>query len=350
VFAELIVQNATAAGVLLGGTLLLGLTRLRWWAALPVLLGSLGLILGMGSLPEPPLTAFPGRGLLTLLLWLAFGVAARAARPLLPRSLGVAAVVAGALMGDLAAALLLAPQARDARTAARVGLCCAAGGLLSPMGTPATLLLVEASLLAPIALPLALLAWPRGQRDQAGSLPATGLLATLTVLASVLPELRLPLLALGAAMLAALGRARLRPILAETPMALFGWLVAAAVAAWAALHLGLLQQIQVGLETTLDVLPDQGPVLVAGAASLVSLLAGEGAGALLLEATLGATWTGPSESLPTALALGLAVGGVGPAWLALGAGGHRLAERLRWLALPLALQLAAALLWLTWFL
>ncbi len=331
---DLLVRNATAGGVLLGLALLLGLGR-RWSAVavLPVL-GAAGCAVAFHWVPVERLAGAPVVELGTLSAWLLLGFAGRAARPMLPRSAGLAALVAGALLGDLAAVALLAPRAQDGRTAVRIALVASAGGLLSPIGTPVTLLLVSSAEVAPLAVLLALVAWPGGCRiDGEGSAPASALLAAIALFAAARPELAPLVLVVGSVVLGLMGRRSLG--LSKLPFEALAWVGAITFVAWSVRHSGLFEQALVGIEMVeqrawLD------PLLF-GAAFVFGAVAGEPAGALVVASMLD-TAAHPLPPVALPLAVGLGVGGLGPLLLCRGP--------LREALLPLSLQVAVALAWL----
>lgn len=200
-------RNAAALGGLLGLTVLLGPARLRWpWLGPALALLALGTAAGLGALaPGAPLAPFPVEAALTLAGWFLLGSAARAAGgPRLPRHPGYAALLAGILMGDLAAAAWILPAVRDRALGARLAMVAAAGGLMSPIGTPARLLLSGLPELGWMPALLVLLVFPLGSTS-APELPR-GRLAVSAVLLAVMgvaftPEWRLPAVVGGAVLL-----------------------------------------------------------------------------------------------------------------------------------------------------
>ena len=139
----------------------------------------------------------PWEALWVLLAWVEFGALVRWAGGFPLRGpLGPLAFLGGALIGELPATILLAPRAADARTRVRVALTASAGALLSPVGSPVTLLVLEPGSLGALPFLLAALAWPRGwaQDNARGAvLPLTrsGLSANLAVFLAVVGSLLL---------------------------------------------------------------------------------------------------------------------------------------------------------------
>jgi hypothetical protein len=98
-----------------------------------------------------------------LLAWIEFGVIARWAGGFPVRGpLGPLALVGGAILGDIGASVLLAPRAATPLQKARVALTASAGAMLSPIGTPVTLLLVDPAAFGLLPIALAAISWPRG--------------------------------------------------------------------------------------------------------------------------------------------------------------------------------------------
>ena len=106
----------------------------------------------------------PWESLWLLLVWLEFTLLVQWAGGVPIRGpLGPLAFFGGAFVGELGAAVLLCPRAGDPGNRARVALTASAGAMMSPLGSPVTLLLVEPGhfgLLLPLVL--AGVAWPRG--------------------------------------------------------------------------------------------------------------------------------------------------------------------------------------------
>ena len=327
---EPFLRNLAVGGGLLAVTALLALGRRRWWAAVLPLGGAVGLAVGLRWMPFEPLAGAPVPEVATLLVWVLMGCAARVARPMLPRNAGLAALIAGGLMGDIAAMVLLAPRAPDGRTAARMACVASAGALLSPIGTPATLLLVGPAELAPVAALLALVAWPGARRlDGSGSPTASILLVATAAAAAAWPHGSITAMAFCAALLAGLGLRAQRTL--RLPWGRLLFLVAVSAVAWSARHAGLWEQAIAGVERVagaswLD------PALAAGA-FLLAALVGEPTAALALASMLD-TAAHPLPPLALPLALGVGVGGLGPLLLS----GARVREAL----VPLSLQLAVA--------
>lgn len=331
---ELFFRNAAIAGGLLGLTLLCGLARKRPWVALIPIVGAVSCALGFHWLPAEPLTGAPVLEFTTLATWLLLGFAGRTAQPMLPRSAGMAALLGGALLGDLAAIALLAPRAPNGRTAVRMALVASAGGLLSPIGSPVTVLFASPAELAPLAALLALVAWPGGERVEGeGSAPASALLLATALFTTATPTWTPLILLGGSALMLAMGarRAKVTPV----PWGALAWIGGVAVVAWSARHAGLSEQLLFGLESV-EGAAWLTPALFGGA-FVVAAVGGEPGGALMAASILDTT----AHALPRfdlALAVGLGVGGLGPVLLSRGPWREAL--------IPLTLQVAVALAWL----
>jgi len=327
------VLNAVVGGVLAGAFLLFWQPRRWWWLVGIPVVAAIGCAIGLGWMPARPLDGAPTLEAGTLLAWLALGFAGRAAGPMLPRSAGVAAVLGGALLGDLAAIALLSPRAPDGKTAVRMALVASAGALLSPIGTPVTLLLASPTELAPLAVLLALVAWPGGARvDGTGSVPASVVLLSTALLAAAWPDHVLWTLLGGAALCALMGRSHLRTV--KLPLGGLAWVIGAAVVAWSARHSGAFAEVLISVEWA------QGAAWLEPAAFGIGALAGMGsepAGALLAASLVDTTAGGPPPQT-LALAVGVAIGGLSP--IALTGGPWRAA------VVPYLLQLLVALVWL----
>ncbi len=334
---------ALAAG-LSGGPLALALLLGRRgpaaaWALL-IAAAVAGWRLGVYTAAPSLLLEWPWSPLALALGWLLVGAAARRCGGLsLGPSLGLSALIGGALLGDVAAAGLIAGQVEDPRRAARAALVASAGAALSGIGTPATLLVARPGAIWPAALLCAAVAWPRGP---GGARPAgrTGLTAGLAIAALISwwsPAGGLAL-AGGALLIAgAVPRLGRREALAAAQLA------AVAGLSWLAWRSGALGIAERGLGWA-AALPGGG-ALPALAGWLAGAAGGEPAAALALaalgEAPLRPSWPG----LGAAAAAGLSAGGLGPL---LACGGLRAGWRI-WLlqgatvAAWAALSLPAAL-------
>ncbi|MCB9758784.1 MAG: hypothetical protein H6739_03010 [Alphaproteobacteria bacterium] len=306
-----LVRNVVAAGVALGVGLLLGPLR-RWgWLSGLLLGGAVGVAFAIGVADTArPWEGAPLMSLAVLVGWLALGSVARACGGAFSLGgMGGTALLSGALMGDLAAAALLAPQCEDPRDAAKVALVASAGGMLGPLGTPAGTLLVGADALWPLALVTALVAWPRGPAPE-GNPMAAGVLALAAVLTAVVG----PLVGLGAGLVGFLALSPRSALdgLRALPIAPALWLGTWTGLIWLARRAGLFVDLGVGLNRIEELAPGALAPGLALSGALVGALAGEPAGAMLGEAALTASVVPADPARLTWLAGGLAVGGLGP--------------------------------------
>ena len=301
-------RNAVVGGVLLGLIGLLGPFRRRALVALIPLGAALGAAIGFGFRPVEPAAPLD---LAALLPWLLLGITARAARPWLPRQAGVAAVLGGLVLGDLATALLLGPRCADGRTAIRVALVASGAALVSPIGTPSCVLMSTSPELVALAVALILVAWPRGELTPAEGRPAvTALLAALAVAAWFVPIW--PVLG-GAIVLGLVGLRDLRST--PIPWGPIAWIAGAGVVVQLVDHAGTLAEVAVGLEWLTGLMPQAMSAATFVVAVVAAALMGEGA-ASLAGATLLDTYVG---GLPHGVVMiGLTVGGLGPVLLARG--------------------------------
>ncbi len=293
----------------------------------------------LGALTPTDLLHLPdwtglSQGSLSLLLWVLLGVLARAAGGVsLPGPPILSAIAAGALIGELGAAGLIAGAGlTDRRAAARLALAAAGGAMIGRIGDPALLLLMDRVgwSLAPLGLLTALVALPGGPLPRLSGRPLVTGAAAIIATAAVLAGSHLPaVLAAGCLLMAALAggalrRVDLRPV---------GWclgLVALVVLSTAG---GLAELAAWGLELVAESLG--GPLLVLIGA-LIAVL-GEGiTGALLGSAILDRALDLTVPDVSVALAAGLATGGLAPLVIA----GAVREGLLRWSA-----QVLLAVLW-----
>lgn len=311
---------AVGLGCVLGVTLLLARLE-RWW---PLALGlaalAVGLAVGLQVLPQgAPLASWRGLDLAVLLGWLMLGAGARKLRPRLWGPLGLQAVVAGLVLGDLGAAALMAGLVEDPEKRARAALVASGAALLSPIGTPATLLMARPWELGLLPLALILVVWPRGEASSEGRIAVTVGLAAVAGLA-----LWSPLVVAVAGLGVALWTRQL-------PWRAMVWLAGLSVVAAAAQSSGAVHQLGLGLDyLVLAAGPDLAHLALAGAVSGIALLSGEAPAALVFQQVIEANHLFKDPALPALLAASVGVGGL--------IGGPR-ALRLWWR------QLAVLLVW-----
>jgi hypothetical protein len=152
------VAAACAVVLLLAGPLR------RWLPELAVVAMAVAMTV-VGAWGQPAFVHGPALVGLVGLAGLGFGARALGATaPRSPRALAAAAALGGALFGGLPAAAVLVPSAPDGKSGARIALIAHAAGLLSPLGSPARLLVawdVAATLaLTPVALLGIASCWP----------------------------------------------------------------------------------------------------------------------------------------------------------------------------------------------
>ncbi len=311
-------RDAVIVAALCAGLLLLNPSA-RARALAPLLaVGAVAAGLGLGFLVGADLLNLPswtglGAEAASLVGWALFGMAARRApRPWLPGPPALVAWLAGALFGEVAGAALVAAPAKDREQAARLAMAAAAGGLVGRVGDPALLALgerVSPLLLLPLSALLLLLARPRETPEAGGSRAVTAVGLAVAVGAALLPGMAAAPLLVGAVVLLALGwRRAAEPGTWREPLWVLGSVTLALIGAIS----GLWELLAGSLEWMAN---DWGAVPLgplAGLAGLVALfvdgpLAGLGAAAALDRAL---DLRGPGVGF--ALAVGAAVGGMGP--------------------------------------
>lgn len=259
------------------------------------------------------------------------------------------ALILGACMGELAAALVLGRHARDGAAAARLALTAAAGALIGRVGDPVLGLNADSSLLgwAPLWLAVAIgvvVARPRAadlaSRGEEGSLAPLGVCLFGAVGATIMPAWGPVILGLVGLMLVALGARRPGR---GPALELVLWVGASVVLVVLATAAGLPEVAAWGLEEAQE-LPGvlAGPLL--GGLSLVFATLVDGpAAALFLDATLARALELRLPGGAQFAALGAGVGGLGPLVIA---GGLR-AGWWRWLltALLTCVLWAAFVVW-----
>lgn len=315
------------------------------WVLLGFLVAAYGGGLAVGALqPLDPvyLPGWTGMGASAglLVLWAAYGAVARAAGGArMPGTPLFGAVLSGAVLGELAAAALVAAGASDQKSAARLALAASAGGLLGRVGDPAMLLLAERDpdmlfVLAPMALLCILILLPGGPLEAPKGRWSVSAVGAATALGAVLlgPHAWIALL-LGMVGLAALaGRAGLKEIDWQLPVktALIGGLIISAAAG------GIPELIAEGLEFAQRLTGAALKPLVAAVSALAAAALDSTGAALLADATLDRARSLTTSGVAASMAAGIAVGSVGPLLVA---GALREGWKL-WLA-----QIGIAVLW-----
>jgi len=260
-----------------------------------------------------------------LLAWVEFVHLARWAGGFPIRGpLGPLAFLGGAFLGEIGAVLLLAPRAPTAGLKARVALTASAGALMSPIGSPVTLLLVEPGTFGWLPLALAALSWPSGWAQDDPNAPAlpltsTGLNRNAGVLLAVIVGLiwgpsDLWVLAFGCLGLMLLNlRSRGKP---KTPWGAEVWICALAVLCLLSVSSGAFWEVKEGIALAMNHFPDWAASALVGAAALLSI-AGTEEGAVLVAHSI--QDTGFSTLDPHVWRLvgaGIAVGGITPLLMA----------------------------------
>ena len=142
---SVLVRNAGLLGGLLALAVVLGPWRARLGFPMMIGLAVVGLGLGFGLdviALGAPLVPFPAEALFVLLLWLLMGrLTNESGGVFTGNSWGFAALFGAMLSGDQATAARLGPLAPSPKLAARLALVAGVGGLMSPIGSPARLLL-----------------------------------------------------------------------------------------------------------------------------------------------------------------------------------------------------------------
>ena len=329
---------ATSWPLLVSGRLVGRRRALAMLAALIVMVlvggGVLGALAPADALYLPAWTGLGG-AMLSLILWAMLGMLARAAGGVsLPGPPLLTAIAAGALIGELGAAAMIAGMT-DKRAAARLALAAAGGAMIGRIGDPALVLLFEPVgwSLAPLGLLLALVAVPGSPLPRLDGRPLITAAAAMVAVAAAFSGAWLPhVLAAGCVLMAVLAGERVRSVELKP----VGWVSGVVVLALLATASGLTELAAWGIEYVQESLGGLLLPVLTAAGALVSLLADGAAGALLGTAIVDRALDLRVAGVPAALAAGLAVGGLTPL-LIVGA----LREGLvRW-----ALQVLLAVLW-----
>jgi len=254
--------------------------------------------------------------LVLLGLWCLVGALARSLGPIgLPGPVGFTPLLMGAVMGEVPAAAMLASAARTPSGAARLALTAAAGGMIGRIGDPAMLVLLAdfpgaVASVMPLALVMAWLVRPRPEHVHAwnGALNRRHGVMLLLVLLGVWPRMTIGVLAVTAALFIVWSRTQQRPLELMTP----AWQLGATSLAALAVAGGAAEQAAVGLELSFELLGTwASPVLVGVSAVLAATTDGV-AMAVFAQAVVDRALSLDPRSIAVPMAVGVAVGGLGP--------------------------------------
>lgn len=293
----------------------------RVWGALGVLVAAFVAGLALDVLTFSDLWTLPantglGGEMILLGLWAVLGALVRAGGPLAISGPPVlVALGAGACLGEIPAAAILAAGARTKSGAARLALAAAAGGMLGRLGDPAVLLFSERDPsillpLAPLAVLLAIIAAPRredlvpaGPGNRGRTLLVLGIAG-----AALIPGCTLWALLAGILLYAAIDREHLR----EVDLTHVVWIGVAAMLGLIAIAGGVPEMGASGLELIGEQLGEWGAPGLALAGALLSALTDGTAAAVCGLGLLDRAMSLQIEGSTLGLAAGLAVGGFGP--------------------------------------
>ncbi|MFT5683397.1 MAG: hypothetical protein ACI8RZ_004328 [Myxococcota bacterium] len=252
-----------------------------------------------------------GGGMLSLLLWVLLGSLARAAGGVsLPGPPILSAIAAGALIGELGAAGMIAGMS-DKRAAARLALAAAGGAMIGRIGDPALLLLMDQVgwSLAPLGLLTALVALPGGALPRLEGRPLVTGAAAVVAVAAVFSGTFLPhVLAVGCVLMAALAGGKVR----QTDLKPVAWCLGLTVLVVVSTTSGLPELAAWGLELIQEILGAWRLPALAALGALIAVLSEGISGALLTTAILDRALDLTVDGVPAALAAGLATGGLAP--------------------------------------
>lgn len=308
-------RNAGLLGGLLALAVALGpwRARLGWPGMIALCVLGLGLGVGLDVLaPGAPLEPFPAEELFVLLLWLLMGrLTNEAGGVFTGQSWGFAALFGAMLSGDQATAARLAPLAPSPKLAARLALVAGVGGLMSPIGSPARLLLRDIGPTGLLPVGLALMAWPyaleRAPKGPGGRLAVTAILGVVLVL-GFRPEWRLPALAFGCVVLALLAGPKAPDAALGASGREVGWALTLGLLVGLARASGALAEVRVGAELLLEAAPSLALVAVVLGAAALSTLAGELGAALIVLSVVEAGADPLTRPLTLVMTVGLTVG------------------------------------------
>lgn len=254
--------------------------------------------------------------LILLLLWCLLGSAARAVGPLtVPGPVWLTPMLMGAGMGEVPAAVMLSATAKTPKGAARLALTAAAGAMVGRLGDPAMLVLLEghpmASLaIAPLGLALVVLVRPRSEDVHAwdGRVSVQHAALLTVVLAAMVPGVTLWAILVGIGLFVYWSREGQRPLELATP----AWQMAALVLAVLAIGGGAAEQAAVGLEVSLELLGDWAAPALVGAMAVLAALTDGLAMAVFAQGVIDRAMSLDAHVLAAPMAVGAAVGGLGP--------------------------------------
>jgi len=312
---SVLARNAGLLGGLLALAVVLGPWRARLGFPMMIGLAVVGLGLGFGLdviALGAPLVPFPAEALFVLLLWLLMGrLTNESGGVFTGNSWGFAALFGAMLSGDQATAARLGPLAPSPKLAARLALVAGVGGLMSPIGSPARLLLRDIGPTGLLPVGLALLAWPyaleRAPKGPGGRLAVTVILGVVLVL-GFRPEWRLPALAFGCVSLGILAGPKAPDAALKAPGKEVAWALTLGLLVGLARTSGALAEVRVGLELLMETAPALAIVAVVLGGALLSTLAGELGAALIVVSIVEAGADPLTRPLTLALTVGLTVG------------------------------------------
>jgi hypothetical protein len=322
-----------------------GFTRWRLVGGLVVVMSAFAVAFNLGIVGLSDIWAVPlGVGMTEVLvlavLWMIFGALARTAGPIsVPGPPWLSAMVMGATLGEVPAAAILSAGAASPAGAARLALCAAGGGMLGRLGDPAMLIIAHdnpAAVVAifPLGLVCAWLARPR-QVDlfcPEDSSPKRTIFVLGVAVVAAFPGLTFGALAVGICGLAFLAKD------SRETLNLSGllWQILAISLALLAVVGGLAELAAQGLETVVELLDWWAPPLLVASCALLTALSDATAMSVLMTGVVDRSMSLDSAAVVAPMAVGVAVGGLGPL---LAAGALRAGWRL-WV-----LQVAVAVLW-----
>ncbi|MEL6349021.1 MAG: hypothetical protein AAFV53_38305 [Myxococcota bacterium] len=293
------------------------------WAA-SLLLAAVGGGVLMGALHLGELVWLPqwtglADSMILLVLWAVFGGFARAAGGArLPGTSSFSAVISGALVGEIAATVILTANVEDRGKAARTALAASAGGFFGRLGNPGMLLLTERDpdmlfTLVPLGLLCALVVMPGGMAAPPKGRLSVTVVAGLTALGTLVsgPLAWAPVMA-GCVGMAALAWPNRQAI--DWQMPLRAAMIAAVVVLSATA--GLPEMAALGLEEIAEPLGAWFKPALTLAGALVAMLGDTAGAGLFADAMLDRAMDLHVAGAAAALAAGITAGGLGPLLLA----------------------------------
>jgi hypothetical protein len=286
-----------------------------------VLLIALGTAYNYGIVAFSDLWVLPSHlgmssALLLTILWIIFGAVARAQGPVsIPGPAWVTAMCMGATIGEIPAAAILSAGARHPKGAAKLALACAGGGMIGRLGDPATLILLEGHSqgilwMAPLGVLLAWLARPSGEdlvRAEAAQPVSMAMVVVFVTLAAI-PGFTFGILIFGILMLGIVGQRRIGRGGLDGAV----WQIAAVILAVLAVAGGAPEQAAFGLELVVETLDWWASPLLVGASALLTALTDATAMAIVCQSIVVRAMALDASLIVTPMAMGVAVGGLGP--------------------------------------